>query len=323
MDDAQLVAQALAGDRNACAAIYDRYADRMHDFCASLLRNRADAGDALQETFLVAFESLDRLAQPARLGAWLYTIAHRSVLDRISDEATPLRDGRRCAGVRGRTTNACRGPNWPSSYGRPQRASPSPTGRCLTSTSGRASKATTWPAPAGVAASELGPRLERLESQVERSLGALLVARTSRRACPGVYGLLDGWDGRLTPEFRDRVTAHCDDCEVCNSRRRILLNPLVLLAGGADRPRARLSPVGGPGQGRARPPGAGGRQPAVAGGGQRRLDVRPPGIPRPQRGRGPASGENRRRSSPAPGRRRSSPFWAGAGRPQPAPGPRR
>ena len=33
--DAELVAAAVAGDRGAFAAIYDRYADRLHDFCWS------------------------------------------------------------------------------------------------------------------------------------------------------------------------------------------------------------------------------------------------------------------------------------------------
>ncbi len=86
MDDAELVAAARAGDRNAWAAIYDRYADRVYDFCASMLRNRADASEAMQETFLVAFETLGQLAQPERLGAWLYAVAHRAILDRTGAE---------------------------------------------------------------------------------------------------------------------------------------------------------------------------------------------------------------------------------------------
>ena len=39
-DDAELVRAATAGDRGAFAAIYDRYADRLHDFCWSVLRDR-------------------------------------------------------------------------------------------------------------------------------------------------------------------------------------------------------------------------------------------------------------------------------------------
>ena len=232
MDDARLVAEALAGDRDAYAAIYDRYADRVHDFCASLLRNRAAAGDALQETFLVAFESLDRLAQPARLGVWLYTIAHRSVLDRLRDGVTPsgnddesdLRWGSGAPDERLSRAELAEFV-WQTSAGLPE-----PDRALLDLHLRQGFEGNDLARATGLAAAELGPRLERLESQVERALGALLVARTSRRGCPEVYGLVNGWDGRLTPEFRDQVTAHCNDCEVCNSRRRILLNPLVLLA---------------------------------------------------------------------------------------------
>jgi len=56
--DAELVAAAAAGDRGAFAAIYDRYADRLHDFCWSLLRDRDEAADATQDAFLVAAERL-------------------------------------------------------------------------------------------------------------------------------------------------------------------------------------------------------------------------------------------------------------------------
>jgi DNA-directed RNA polymerase specialized sigma24 family protein len=66
-DDAELVRAATAGDRGAFAAIYDRYADRLHDFCWSILRNRDEAADATQDAFLVAAERLGQLRDPERL----------------------------------------------------------------------------------------------------------------------------------------------------------------------------------------------------------------------------------------------------------------
>jgi hypothetical protein len=41
--DADLARAAAAGDREAFAGIYDRYADRLHDFCVGMLRDRDDA----------------------------------------------------------------------------------------------------------------------------------------------------------------------------------------------------------------------------------------------------------------------------------------
>jgi DNA-directed RNA polymerase specialized sigma24 family protein len=69
--DAELVAAAIAGDRGAFAAIYDRYADRLHDFCWSLLRDRDEAADATQDAFLLAAERLGQLRDPERLRPWL------------------------------------------------------------------------------------------------------------------------------------------------------------------------------------------------------------------------------------------------------------
>ena len=53
-DDAELVVAARNGDHDALGEIYDRYAGRIHDFCVSVLRDRDDAADAMQDTFVIA-----------------------------------------------------------------------------------------------------------------------------------------------------------------------------------------------------------------------------------------------------------------------------
>jgi Viral BACON domain len=72
--------------------------------------------------------------------------------------------------------------------------------------------------------------LGRLQDQVERSLGALLVARLGGRDCPDLGRLLAGWDGRFSPLIRTGVAGHVDGCEVCGARRRATPSPLALLA---------------------------------------------------------------------------------------------
>src|SRR5262245_44227727 len=81
-DDPELVRAATAGDRGAFAAIYDRYADRLHDFCWSVLRDRDEAADATQDTFVVAAERLGQLRDPERLRPWLYAVARSQALRR-------------------------------------------------------------------------------------------------------------------------------------------------------------------------------------------------------------------------------------------------
>jgi hypothetical protein len=71
--------------------------------------------------------------------------------------------------------------------------------------------------------------LSRARSQLEKSLGALLVARAGRQACPALDNLLSGRDGTLTVLMRKRVHRHIERCEVCGERKRRELRPVMLL----------------------------------------------------------------------------------------------
>src|SRR5512132_3979794 len=85
--DAELVRAATAGDRGAFAAIYDRYADRLHDFCWSVLRDREEAADASQDAFVAAAERLGQLRDPERLRPWLYAAARTQAFRRARSRA--------------------------------------------------------------------------------------------------------------------------------------------------------------------------------------------------------------------------------------------
>ena len=77
-DDPLLVARARAGDIGSFALLVDRHAVGLAAFCRRLtggLGGSAGADDLFQETILRAFQSLDRLEQSDRFGAWLFAIA--------------------------------------------------------------------------------------------------------------------------------------------------------------------------------------------------------------------------------------------------------
>lgn len=72
----------------------------------------------------------------------------------------------------------------------------------------------------------------RLRQIIERSLGALLVARRVRRGpspCLELAGMLRGWDGVFTARIRRRVMSHIDSCATCEAQRRGLVTPAALL----------------------------------------------------------------------------------------------
>ncbi len=71
-----LIARCLQGDQAGYAQLYELYAPVIYRLCYSLLLNRQDAEDVMQEAFVYAFRCLHRY-DPARAAfkTWLYTIA--------------------------------------------------------------------------------------------------------------------------------------------------------------------------------------------------------------------------------------------------------
>jgi RNA polymerase sigma factor (sigma-70 family) len=66
---------ATAGER-PFRALYERYHGPLYRYCYSLVRNEADAQDALQSTFTRALVALREGRRNAPLRPWLYRIAH-------------------------------------------------------------------------------------------------------------------------------------------------------------------------------------------------------------------------------------------------------
>ena len=86
-DDA-LVACARQGDADAFAAIYRRYQRDVWDLAYFTLRDRGDAEDVVQETFLKAFRGLQRVRRTEALRPWLLTICRHACLDRVRARPT-------------------------------------------------------------------------------------------------------------------------------------------------------------------------------------------------------------------------------------------
>lgn len=71
-----LIANCLKGDQQSYEALYSQFASGIYRLCYSLLLQRQDAEDVMQEAFVYAFKNLHRYdAQRAGFKTWLYTIA--------------------------------------------------------------------------------------------------------------------------------------------------------------------------------------------------------------------------------------------------------
>ena len=62
MQNAEMVGAILDGQGDGLAAAYDRYAPALYGYCRSMLGGPADAGDAVQDTFIIAAGALGGLA---------------------------------------------------------------------------------------------------------------------------------------------------------------------------------------------------------------------------------------------------------------------
>lgn len=71
-----MIAACLRGDQVGFSGLYDRFASGVYRLCYSLLFNKQDAEDVVQEAFVYAFKNLHRF-DPSRASfkTWLYTIA--------------------------------------------------------------------------------------------------------------------------------------------------------------------------------------------------------------------------------------------------------
>src|SRR5262245_46224648 len=77
MDDPPLVAAARAGRREAQAALFREHAPQLTRLLTLLLASTADAEDAVQDSFVIAFSDLAQLRDGEAFGGWLRQIAIR------------------------------------------------------------------------------------------------------------------------------------------------------------------------------------------------------------------------------------------------------
>jgi RNA polymerase sigma-70 factor (ECF subfamily) len=83
-DDTRLLARLRAGDDRAFEELVTSYQHRVFGVALRMLGNRAEAEEIAQETFLRAHRALAEFRGEARLGTWLYAIASRLCLNRLT-----------------------------------------------------------------------------------------------------------------------------------------------------------------------------------------------------------------------------------------------
>ncbi len=79
----RLVRRAAEGDRQARRALFERYRDDAYRVALRITGRPADAFDVVQDAFIRAFDSLERLGHKARFRTWLLRIVTNRALDML------------------------------------------------------------------------------------------------------------------------------------------------------------------------------------------------------------------------------------------------
>ena len=82
-DDAELVARAKRGDRDAMSDLIRKYQRRVHATALHITGNQGDADDVAQDTFVKAFRSLQGFDGRSEVFTWLYRVTVNTALNHL------------------------------------------------------------------------------------------------------------------------------------------------------------------------------------------------------------------------------------------------
>ena len=90
--DAAVVAQVLAGDRDAFRVLVERHSRSIYRVAYRMTGSQQDAEELVQEVLLRAYKSLGRFEMRSNFSTWLYRIAINRTLDFLSARKSQMQN---------------------------------------------------------------------------------------------------------------------------------------------------------------------------------------------------------------------------------------
>lgn len=246
MDDALLVSRAKAGDLDAFGQLYDRYFNRIYDFCWRILRDSEEAGDVTQDVFLKAMQNLAGLTKAASFKSWLFTIAHNAAVTRAerAGRVVPLPPAAHEEGF-----GAFDVPD-PSRLDSPELAAGDAELAALVWEAADALNARDYAlldlhvrqglesaeiaGVLGVSKGNAYTMVSRMKTAAADVIGSYVVARRGSRDCEELEAVLAKFAfPPYTEDVRKAVDLHIKNCETCTKARKSLVAPLEIFGGFA------------------------------------------------------------------------------------------
>lgn len=83
INDQHYINQVLEGNANAFSALVNQYKDLVFTLAYKMLKNKEEAEEASQDTFVKVFNSLTKFKGESKFSTWIYKITYNTCLDRL------------------------------------------------------------------------------------------------------------------------------------------------------------------------------------------------------------------------------------------------
>jgi RNA polymerase sigma factor (sigma-70 family) len=83
LSDQHYINQIIRGDTNVFGVLVDRYKEMIFTLALKMIKNREEAEEVSQDTFVKVFNSLNKFKGDSKFSTWIYKIAYNTCLDRL------------------------------------------------------------------------------------------------------------------------------------------------------------------------------------------------------------------------------------------------
>ena len=84
LSDNEIIARIRKGEHRLYARLVDRYKDKAMTLAKRILRDRRDAEEAAQDSFVRAYKALGTFQGTAKFGTWFYRIVYNACMTKVA-----------------------------------------------------------------------------------------------------------------------------------------------------------------------------------------------------------------------------------------------
>lgn len=82
-NDQVYIDKILDGEASAYTVLVNRYKDLVYTLSLRMMKNREDAEEVAQDTFIKTYSSLNKFKGDSKFSTWIYRVAYNTCLDRL------------------------------------------------------------------------------------------------------------------------------------------------------------------------------------------------------------------------------------------------